>query len=67
MIVILNGQSREFADESLSLTAMIETLGIGQQPVLVELNGEAILSRELDGHTVHDGDIIEIIRMVAGG
>ena len=67
MIVILNGQSREFADKSLSITAMIERLGIGQQPVLVELNGEAILTREFEGRSVNDGDVIEVIRMVAGG
>jgi thiamine biosynthesis protein ThiS len=67
MIVTLNGQSRQFAEESLTLSAMIQTLGLGLQPVLVELNGNAILSREFDEHTVQDGDIVEVIRMVAGG
>lgn len=67
MTVTLNGQCRQFDRETIPLPEMIHLLGIGAQPVLVELNGGAILSREFDRQTVRDGDVIEIIRMVAGG
>ncbi|MEQ1842557.1 MAG: sulfur carrier protein ThiS [Verrucomicrobiales bacterium] len=67
MKVTLNGQAREFEEESLALPAMIELVGLGQQPVLVELNGAALLAREFSETVIHDGDRIELIRMVAGG
>lgn len=67
MKVTLNGQIREFEEENLALPAMIELLGLGQQPVLVELNGTALLSREFTEKVIHDGDTLELIRMVAGG
>lgn len=55
-------------DESeLSITDFVKTLSIGEQPVLVELNGEAVLQREFETTLVRDGDKVEVIRMVAGG
>lgn len=67
MKITLNGQTREFAEEKLSLPALITILGLGQQPVLVELNGTALLAREFDETVIHDGDRLELVRMVAGG
>jgi len=67
MNLIINGQPREVRGESFTVSGLLEALELGQAPVLVELNGEAILSREFDGQPVADGDVVEIIRMVAGG
>ena len=49
------------------MTEFIAGLDLGKQPVLVELNGAAILVREFEETLVRDGDQIEVIRMVAGG
>ena len=67
MKITLNGKSHE-ADESVdTVSQLIAGLDIGEQPVLVGRNGEAVLAREFDAEPVKDGDIIEVIRMVAGG
>lgn len=67
MRITLNGKSTEVHGDALTVKEFVAGLAIGQQPVLVELNGEAILVREFDEHTIRDGDVIEVIRMVAGG
>ncbi len=68
MKITLNGKQHEIADcESISVPDLIKSLEIGEQPVLVELNREALLTREFDQYQIKDGDEIEVIRMVAGG
>ncbi|MDF2375555.1 MAG: sulfur carrier protein ThiS [Verrucomicrobiales bacterium] len=67
MTVTLNGKTTEVEGEDLTVTQFVAGLEIGTQPVLVELNGEAILVREFDDYRIKDGDIVEVIRMVAGG
>lgn len=67
MTIVLNGTPREFPDESLTVTGLLERLDLGPQPVLVERNGLAVLKREFDQEPVAEGDTIEIVRMVAGG
>ena len=67
MKITLNGQPREFDFEALTVTKMVEQLGLAGHPVLVELNGEALLKKEFDDHQVIDGATVEIVRMVAGG
>ncbi len=67
MKIVINGAEREFPDGTLTVAALLETLELGPQPVLVERNGLAVLSREFDQEPVENGDTIEIVRMVAGG
>lgn len=68
LAITLNGESHSFSIRNGStIRDLIDSLQIGPQPVLVELNGEALYSREFSGKTVEEGDRIEIIRMVAGG
>lgn len=66
MKITLNGKPHEL-DKELSVPDFLKTLELGPQPVLVELNGVALFARELDQHTVKDGDEVEIVLMVAGG
>lgn len=67
MNLILNGQPREVPDTVHSISDLLDALELGRSPVLVELNGEAVLNREFEGQPVRDGDVVEVIRMVAGG
>ena len=68
MKITLNGQVREFAEaEAFSVSVMLEKLELSGHPVLVELNGEALLKNEFDDREVADGATVEIVRMVAGG
>lgn len=68
MTITLNGEDCDFPENSsFTVTDLIKKLDLGPQPVLVELNGEALYEREFDEKTVEDGGKVEIIRMVAGG
>ncbi len=67
MKIVLNGASRELPDAALTVTGLLRHLELGPQPVIVERNGLAVLRREFDAEPVEDGDVIEIVRMVAGG
>jgi thiamine biosynthesis protein ThiS len=64
----INGEDREFADESVpTLTALIATLGMKPDRVAVELNRN-IVSRDR-WHETHlkEGDRLEIVHFVGGG
>ncbi len=66
--ITLNGKPHQLADgPAPTIKSFVAGLEIGKQPVLVEKNGEAILVREFEEHLVEDGDVFEVIRMVAGG
>lgn len=66
MTLTINGQSQHFSEPSLPLPSLLAALEI-DYPVLIELNGSALLQREWPGQQVQEGDRIEIFRMVAGG
>ncbi|MEM6916056.1 MAG: sulfur carrier protein ThiS [Verrucomicrobiota bacterium] len=67
MTITLNGKPHEIEGENLKVNELVAALELGDHPVLVELNGEAILVREFEQHCVTNGDTVEIVRMVAGG
>ena len=67
MTLKLNGESREFDEAELALPSLLEQLGFGEKPVLVEHNGIALRQREHAETKVSDGDQLEIILIVAGG
>lgn len=67
MTITLNGTDREIDGDAITVLALLDQLGLAGHPVLVELNGEALLRSELGDRLVSDGARIEIVRMVAGG
>ncbi|MEC8825604.1 MAG: sulfur carrier protein ThiS [Verrucomicrobiota bacterium] len=69
MTVTLNGKFFEVdaPTEGVTISDFVSRLEIGKAPVLVELNGEAVLVREFESRQITDGDTVEVIRMVAGG
>ena len=66
MQITLNGENRSI-DQSISLSALIETLGLDARKVAVERNLE-IVPRSIYGDTIlGDGDRLEIVHFVGGG
>ena len=62
----INGEEREVA-EGLTLSALVEQLGMKPDRVAVELNRE-IVSRQLWPETrLQSGDRLEIVQFVGGG
>ena len=65
MKLLLNGQEREV--QATQVEALVAELGLPLAAALVEHNGTALLRSEWAKATLHEGDRLEIIRMVAGG
>lgn len=66
MEIRVNGESREW-EGPLTVLALLEALGVRPAAVAVEKNLRIIPRDELGRELIHDGDTIEIIRMVGGG
>jgi len=66
MKITLNGEQREIPAE-LTMTALLEAVGLGGKPVVVEHNQRALLPKEIATTLLGDGDVIEIIQITAGG
>jgi thiamine biosynthesis protein ThiS len=66
MQLTVNGESHEVQD-GLTVRGLIETLGLIEGPVAVELN-RAVVPRALHATTpLNERDVIEIVHLVGGG
>lgn len=66
MTIKLNGKAHQL-DSSVSITALLKSIGLEGKPVVVELNKEALFPREYDSSMLDNGDQLEIITIAAGG
>lgn len=64
--VTINGQAREFEHE-MTLPDLIERLHINHPRIAVAHNGTVLRREEHESTIIHDGDTLEIVRMVGGG
>ena len=65
----LNGEERDFSDAPapVTLTALVDILGMKADRVAVELNRD-IVPRDLWSETqLNDGDRLEVVHFVGGG
>ncbi len=66
MQVTVNGQAREVS-EGTTLPQLLSDLGLQVGSVVVEHNGTALLRSEVLKASLHDGDVLELVKAVAGG
>lgn len=66
MQIVLNGNEHTLPDE-MTLAQLIESLGVDRRLVALAHNGEVVPRDTYEQVTVHDGDRVEIVRMVGGG
>lgn len=64
--IILNGAPHPLANP-LALDALLASLGLAGQPVVVELNQLAVFPRDYPRTVVDPGARIEIVTLAAGG
>lgn len=64
--VTVNGTARTFESE-VTIPRVLELLDIDARRVAVAVNGEVVPRRQHRETVIHDGDAIEIVRMVGGG
>lgn len=66
MKLVLNGSPHEAASP-LSVRGLLDQLGFGEKPVVVELNLRALFPREFEDTQLTEGDRVEIVQITAGG
>jgi sulfur carrier protein len=66
MSLQLNGKPHLLTSR-ITLSALLDSLGLGGKPVVAELNGEPVLPRNFPTTPVQPGDTLEIITLAAGG
>jgi len=66
MIVMLNGQQKEFT-ESTNLNDIIKELSIKKDLVVAEVNGDIIKKQDWDQKKIQSGDTVELVNFVGGG
>jgi thiamine biosynthesis protein ThiS len=62
----INGDEKTF-DASLTLAALVETLGMKADRVAVELNLDIVPRDRWAATALNDGDRLEIVHFVGGG
>ena len=63
----INGEPREFPQNSLSLNELLDTLSLPSQRIAVELNNAIVPRGEWEKTIVGEDDQIEIVHFVGGG
>jgi thiamine biosynthesis protein ThiS len=66
MNLIINGEDRQF-DSALSITALLDRLGMKPDRVAVELNRELVPRERWTATHLTDDDKLEIVHFVGGG
>lgn len=66
MIIRLNGKDHPL-NNAMSVQELLESIGMGEKPVVVELNKTALFPREYSKIQLEDSDQVEIISIAAGG
>jgi thiamine biosynthesis protein ThiS len=66
MNLIINGEDREF-DSPLTISSLLESLGMKPDRVAVELNRELIPRERWNATQLTDNDKLEIVHFVGGG
>ena len=62
----VNGITHEAA-APFTVRGLLDQMGFGEKPVVVELNQRALFPREHASTELHDGDVLEIVQITAGG
>lgn len=66
MHLTINGEAREL-DGADSLGAFLAARGLSAKMVVVELNGVIVPRTDYDAAPLAEGDVLEIVQMMAGG
>lgn len=64
--ITLNGAPHPL-DSPVSITQLLETIGLADKPVVVELNEQAVFPRDYPQTQVEPGARVEIVALAAGG
>lgn len=66
MKIQLNGHHHEI-ETAMTVTELLASLGFGDKPCVVELDGQAIFPRDCGTAEVNEGSRVEVVTLAAGG
>ena len=66
MHIIVNGEMRDVGD-ALTVGAFLPSRNLNAKMVVVERNGEIVPRGQYDEIPLSNGDVLEIVQMMAGG
>ena len=67
MNLTVNGESREWAVETMTVTTLLDKLGLKDRRVAVEVDRRIVTRANHDSHVLHEGNVVEIVHFVGGG
>jgi thiamine biosynthesis protein ThiS len=66
MQIIINGEPHNIP-QPLTITALLQHLGVDARQVAVEQNAHIVMRSRYDATIVQEGDMIELVEFVGGG
>ncbi len=66
MQILLNGEPRAIAADT-TVQQLLQAEGLGERRVAVEVNSEIIPRSRHGGHSLSEGDRVEIVHALGGG
>ena len=67
MNISINGNTKQFDGENMTLSDLIVTLNLVDKRLAIEKNGEIVPRSQFDAAILNDGDKLEIVGAVGGG
>ncbi|MCX6301916.1 MAG: sulfur carrier protein ThiS [Bacteroidia bacterium] len=67
MKIILNNRKEEFAEETISVTRMIELKKFSFRMRIIKINGSLIPKEKYDTTIIHEGDNVQMLYLMSGG
>lgn len=66
MNIRLNGSLHEI-ETAMSVTDLLESIGLGGKPVVVEIDEQAVFPRDYPQVMIGEGARVEVVMLAAGG
>jgi len=66
MQITVNGEPHDVTP-GLSITALLQTLGLNPKTIVVQRNGNIVEQKDFDQTLVQEGDSLDLVRFVGGG
>jgi sulfur carrier protein len=66
MTIQLNGSPHEI-ESTVSVRDLLESIGLGGKPVVVEIDEQAVFPRDYPQVMIGDGSRVEVVMLAAGG
>jgi thiamine biosynthesis protein ThiS len=67
MRILLNNREEEFANETISVSEMLEIKKFSYKMRIIKINGVLISRDKYDSAIIHDGDNVQLLYLMSGG